>query len=503
MGGACCSSEPSPGDGRDPIMVSVSGARGAAEIQLQADEESFQLARGELGSWQVVYGTRYPVHSEKTTDVRKMIGTKQPGTVVRGRPDGEWLVLADEPGFMRIVGVGTGMLVLERLGDPAQRNRAPQQAEVSESQAQEPLGTRSASDICMWRVVYKIRFPVHSDKSTQATFLGTKKPGELVRGRRDGDWVALVDEPGFMRINAVGTGHSVLVKEGEREPQQPRPDDVNEAGLQTEILPVEETVSEELEGESPQAERKVVRAEILAGHFRVVIDTANTTSKLGVDCLATQRSGCLGLKILVIGDGLISQWNENHPGQGLRVGDVILVVNGVQGDAPELYGAIMQDMETKRTLDLVIVREQLSDSRAKKKAMQMLEPAEPDHRKDNCEVDSNKENGISSVKSQILEDSSPDHAAAPYATRGLRIRFGLLDGSTEDLTFTHRPLGLDFILSNPIPIKSVQEGRLGDQLGVKPGWLILGIDGNDVTGHGLKHTFELLRLRAGLLPELY
>merc|ERR1712190_66789 len=70
------------------------------------------------------------------------------------------------------------------------------------------------ADATTWTVVYKMRFPVHSDRSADANFLGTKKPGDKVRGVQVDDWLVLVGEPGCMRITAHGSGRRVLQQEG-------------------------------------------------------------------------------------------------------------------------------------------------------------------------------------------------------------------------------------------------------------------------------------------------
>merc|ERR1712014_265585 len=75
-----------------------------------------------------------------------------------------------------------------------------------------------------------MRFPVHSDMAADASFPGTKKPGDIVVGRKQGDWVALTEEPGFMRVLAVGTGKQVLTKLGADEsPAMDVPEPVQES----------------------------------------------------------------------------------------------------------------------------------------------------------------------------------------------------------------------------------------------------------------------------------
>mmetsp|Transcript_73136 Transcript_73136/g.191726 ORF Transcript_73136/g.191726 Transcript_73136/m.191726 type:complete len:170 (-) Transcript_73136:22-531(-) len=66
--------------------------------------------------------------------------------------------------------------------------------------------------------------------------------------------------------------------------------------------------------------------------FKVLIDR-RSGGKLGLD--VDQLSGSV-LIVDAIKDGLIQNWNDEHPARALRVGDYIVSVNGVRGDGLQL-----------------------------------------------------------------------------------------------------------------------------------------------------------------------
>jgi len=76
----------------------------------------------EVPTWRVTPEVFYPVFSEKSTEAA-VLGTKRRGDRMLGVRDEDWLVLADEPGFMRIV---IDREVLEKVDDlTAEYNAAP------------------------------------------------------------------------------------------------------------------------------------------------------------------------------------------------------------------------------------------------------------------------------------------------------------------------------------------------------------------------------------------
>ena len=126
---------------------------------------------------------------------------KEEGETLRGRLSGEWLALAEEPGYVLIRAGGRALL---------QRVEASQEGEWRSRQASGWTEDRQASGWTedsgqepppdAWQVVFPGQVRVRSDFSPQAGSLATKAEGDVVRGRRDGNWLVLLDEPGVMMI---------------------------------------------------------------------------------------------------------------------------------------------------------------------------------------------------------------------------------------------------------------------------------------------------------------
>jgi len=277
MGAVCCMNDEDTGDSlvkvrvnvRDPEQEEVMAANSPEVVRLHKilqeisskrsvtssfldklyDSDGQEIRKAaildEVCCWKVVYGEAHPVFAEKTSEIRQMIGVRQLGDVVRAYQDGEWLVLADQLGFMRMV-TACGMPVLERIPDAyaAQATKstesndmceqtsvqiqeskvdkgAPrgisdtfneQTSDLSENASSAAVVANGSREICSWVVVYKNRFPIHSDTSKQTLFLGVKQPGEVFRGHQMGNWVALANEPGYIRIVAANSGTTVLEK---------------------------------------------------------------------------------------------------------------------------------------------------------------------------------------------------------------------------------------------------------------------------------------------------
>lgn len=74
----------------------------------------------------------------------------------------------------------------------------------------------------------------------------------------------------------------------------------------------------------------------------------------------------------------------------------------------------------------------------------------------------------------------------------LVVRFRLPDGNVRSVSFTMQPLGLEFKKSSPTFVKNVHAGTHADALGLKPGWEVISIDGDDVTGCGHGRMYLLL-----------
>ena len=103
-----------------------------------------------------------------------VLQTKEQGELVRGYLDDEWLVLADEPGF--VLAYNEESWLLEQVDGDA------------------PLPRDT------WRVVFAGSVKVRAEKRSDAEQLVLKEQGDVVRGRVDGDWLKLRGEPGYIKI---------------------------------------------------------------------------------------------------------------------------------------------------------------------------------------------------------------------------------------------------------------------------------------------------------------
>lgn len=100
-----------------------------------------------------------------------VLSSKEQDSAVRGWERDGWVGLVDEPGYIRLS--DRGRLSLEQV------------------------------QVDAWRVVTKHGLYVRSRKDTSSRVLGVKPPGTVVLGHREGDWVALLDQPGFLLVSSA------------------------------------------------------------------------------------------------------------------------------------------------------------------------------------------------------------------------------------------------------------------------------------------------------------
>merc|ERR1712032_1369308 len=144
--------------------------------------------------------------------------------------------------------------------------------------------------------------------------------------------------------------------------------------------------------------------------FNVLINSAGDSSGLlGVHAAAATANGQPGLLIKGIKEGLIAQWNEGHRDQEIRIGDVIIEVNGVRGLAKDLHKAILQNMDLKIVLKLTILR--------------------------NAHVEKAGQGDRAAANAE---------KTAEHAVGAMVLTFRLPEGTIKTIAFQKRPLGLDF-----------------------------------------------------------
>jgi len=239
-------------------------------------------------TWKVVYKLPFPVHSEQNTS-SKFLGTKKPGTTVRGIQDGEWVTLHGEPGFMRLEAKGSGAKVLEKIED------------ASEQVVEAKVST--------WCVAFVPSLPVYKEPDVRSSYYYPKVPGSVFRGTLDGDWLTLIDEYGFMKVTAEDTKQDVLQR----------------------------MVSNEINGDC----------------FNIVIDkdkaAAEGINNLGIDVDLSDRKTLL---IERVKPGFVQHWNTNNPDKAVLVGDHIMEINGARNNCQ----ALVERCKLDRVLKIEICR---------------------------------------------------------------------------------------------------------------------------------------------------
>mmetsp|Transcript_73893 Transcript_73893/g.153952 ORF Transcript_73893/g.153952 Transcript_73893/m.153952 type:complete len:161 (+) Transcript_73893:82-564(+) len=114
-------------------------------------------------------------------------------------------------------------------------------------------------------------------------------------------------------------------------------------------------------GGPPLLSRDEVNAECAAPpkHERQLIDVTHPGltrlkvdkrwgGRLGIDVDPTPDLA--GLLIVGFSDGLLRQWNDDHPSRHIKVGDIIIEVNGIKHDVEEM----VTECSRSKRLELVI-----------------------------------------------------------------------------------------------------------------------------------------------------
>mmetsp|Transcript_125940 Transcript_125940/g.352634 ORF Transcript_125940/g.352634 Transcript_125940/m.352634 type:complete len:166 (-) Transcript_125940:227-724(-) len=80
--------------------------------------------------------------------------------------------------------------------------------------------------------------------------------------------------------------------------------------------------------------------------------------------------------------------------------------------------------------------------------------------------------------------------------------FELPDGSVKPLTFTRKPLGLDFSKSMPLIVRGVSSGSAGEELGVQCGWRLIRVAGMSLDHMPFQHASTAYSQATIGLPRL-
>eukprot|EP00747_Dinoflagellata_sp_TGD_P157757 gnl/TRDRNA2_/TRDRNA2_177765_c3_seq5.p1 gnl/TRDRNA2_/TRDRNA2_177765_c3~~gnl/TRDRNA2_/TRDRNA2_177765_c3_seq5.p1 ORF type:complete len:168 (+),score=26.51 gnl/TRDRNA2_/TRDRNA2_177765_c3_seq5:55-558(+) len=110
----------------------------------------------------------------------------------------------------------------------------------------------------------------------------------------------------------------------------------------------------------------------------------------------------------------------------------------------------------------------------------------------------------------VNEDVAISEAATDRpleSPRVLELTFQKADGNVVTITLSKRPLGFTFVTTNeaPIVVFCVETGSQAQELGIKAGMVLTGIDGKSVENWNPTSTipkkFRLLKAKASMLPS--
>lgn len=122
------------------------------------------------------------------------------------------------------------------------------------------------------------------------------------------------------------------------------------------------------------------------------------------------------------------------------------------------------------------------------------------------EESSSKAPAVAPVVEDIPEQWEPGnrsgHAATGSGAARVLVLFQLPDGSDKEVSFSKKPLGLDFYQVTPLKIWKVKKGLHGAELNIKPDWIVKKINGQDMTHETFQKGFELFSAAVQELPKM-
>jgi hypothetical protein len=80
--------------------------------------------------------------------------------------------------------------------------------------------------------------------------------------------------------------------------------------------------------------------------------------------------------------------------------------------------------------------------------------------------------------------------------------FKLPSGDEKVMKFTKSPLGMTFHKSMPVTVKGVAKGSHAEELSVQPGWVVMRVCGEDLSGKGVDEARQILVRMASELPKI-
>merc|ERR1712066_438100 len=98
----------------------------------------------------------------------------------------------------------------------------------------------------------------------------------------------------------------------------------------------------------------------------------------------------------------------------------------------------------------------------------------------------------------------PASASSGCQTGGMTLGFRTPEGLVTQINFAERrpPLGMDFERAAPVRVKRVIHGGHAEELGVKQGWVVISVNGEDVETMEFNDVFARMRVASSSRPEM-
>ena len=85
----------------------------------------------------------------------------------------------------------------------------------------------------------------------------------------------------------------------------------------------------------------------------------------------------------------------------------------------------------------------------------------------------------------------------------MSLGFELPTGTTKEVVFSERPLGMKFTPSVPLTVTEVRPTGQANKLGVQHGWMLTSVDNETMDGQTSEYVIGILCKKASVLPLLY
>lgn len=168
----------------------------------------------DVGTWQVTWDGGVRIRSAPDTTSERL-GASKYGQHVRARRKGSWLALVDEPGFMMMHHTDGTMFVREVAVVKREHMPAAPVQTPTQPCAPAPTTTLVPPQAKLWKVIWEGGVRIRAQPMSTAERLRGAKHGECLRAIAVGNWIHLVDEPGFMLIRAPSPECTLYLEEAD------------------------------------------------------------------------------------------------------------------------------------------------------------------------------------------------------------------------------------------------------------------------------------------------